>query len=147
MRFLICFLLSLSYLDKTFAEFVFSHSNCKIRIQRRGYQEIGYQELLRSQLSAKGFKIEYLLDDRKLFEGELYANLDSKRDNSSGLYNDCLVKISIKKANSRFISDSDKVLFSKEVKRSFPRVTFDGKERCKMAIKDAFVHIPECRKI
>lgn len=125
--------------------FSFNHENCQIRIARRSYYADSLKDIYREELEKKNFKIQYLIDDRKAFKGDLYSNLTIKRSGEK-LYQDCVVKVSIKEAKSRFIGPSDKTLYEKEVTRRYPRLTMKGNERCRFAIKDAFVHIPTCKE-
>ena len=63
----------------------------------------------------------------------------------SRLYKDCSVEVSLKRAKARHMSSKDKVIVTKIVTRKFPRLTFSGDERCLLALKDVFVHIPICK--
>ena len=60
------------------------------------------------------------------------------------IYKDCHYDFSLYLLkNDRSIRKKD-LLYTKEVKRSLPRHTFKGKERCRFAINDVFVHLPTC---
>jgi hypothetical protein len=102
-----------------------------------------FESTLISKLKERGYKPQFLGPEKIIIPGNLH--LTAKKTRVKGkLWKDCLVKIEIRMAKTNRALSSDKVLFTKETKRSLPRHTFKGNERCTRAIKDAFVHIPYC---
>jgi len=87
-----------------------------------------------------------MIENKRLLQNDLYLHISlSKSENK--LYKDCNITMAIKQSKGNTPLESDKDLFKKSVNRSVPRVTFNGNERCRRAIKDAFVHIPVCKSI
>ena len=141
------FFFSLLFMNPTYAqEFTFEHSDCVLRYQ----SYTGEREELRKQanglLKERKYVTKQMLDNKRLLAGELYFSLDIERPKKK-VYTSCVVKVSIKKAKGAIPSDRDQVIYAKSIDRRVPRITLAGKERCKLALKDAFVHIPTCRKI
>lgn len=126
--------------------FVFEHPDCQVRIKKRLQDESYLEKRLQELLISRQFDVKYLIENKKLPAGDMYATL--KVETPSGkLWKDCVVTVSLKRAKGQVASKSDPVLYTKEIKRALPRITFSGKERCKRALQDAFIHIPYCKKI
>ena len=123
--------------------FVFEHPDCKIRFLPSEHKEIA--KIARQELKERKFKVLELINGKALIGGELYYSLDLTKDKK--LYKSCIITSSILMASDRLPRENDKVLYKKEIKRSLPRITFYGDERCRMAIKETFIHIPTCKKI
>jgi hypothetical protein len=124
------------------SSYSFKHPNC-IVYYAKNKSNADFASTLEKYLEHKQFKNAKPLPDHKLPKGTLVARLKINYVGSL-LYKDCLAKVSIMAMEGTYPSSSDRVLYKKEIKRSFPRVTFKGAERCRRAIADAFVHIPYC---
>lgn len=135
-------------------EFTFDHSDCVIRM--KNYQETkqkeeksGLTELgtkARQYLTERNYEVKNLIDNKRLNENELYFTLEIKRPKKK-VYTSCVVNIAIKKAKGTIPSNRDQIIYRKSIDRRVPRITLKGQERCKLALRDAFVHIPHCQKI
>lgn len=126
--------------------FSFDHPNCQVRLKSFPKDQQYLRSTLSEELSKRNFESLPMKDDKRVLPGDMYFNLEVVKLPSK-LYHPCLVKIKFKVAKNRNPSASDKTIFQKEIKRTFPRVTLNGKERCKKALKDSFVHIPYCKKL
>lgn len=126
--------------------FIFEHANCYVKIQKQKEDNKKLEELLKKLLTNKGYKVSYLIENKKLLPKDLYMEMEITTP-SGKLFKDCIVKVSLKVAKNRRISNGDKILFEREGKRQLPRVTFSGGERCRRALKDNFIHIPYCKDI
>lgn len=138
-------ILSFLFVSSAFAqqEYVFKHLDCKVRFSKT---DDFLNELAHEKLSDKGYKTHDFVNTDKMNVGDLYFHLEYSRAGMK-LWKDCIVNVAIKKAKNQKVFSKDKVLFKKSVKRSLPRHTFSGNERCKRALKDAFVHIPYCQRM
>lgn len=122
-------------------EFTFDHQDCRIRMKRPNTPRL---EQAKQLLEKKDFKVQELLDNKRVFPGDLYFSLLIEKPKDK-LYTDCIVTIEILKAKGNIPNSNDSTLFKKSVTRRVPRITFKGEERCRMALDDAFIHIPYCR--
>lgn len=125
--------------------FELEHSDCNIR-----YVPMNESEKLNSKaqslLKEHNYKVRPLIDGKRLLVGEMYFTLDRKLPKKK-IYSACIITVKIKKAEGNSPRESDKVLLEKTIKRTVPRITFKGSERCNFAIKEAFIHIPSCKVI
>jgi len=146
-RFKICivWLYILTPLAFSAGEFEFEHSDCTIR-----YVPLQSSEKLNSKaqnlLKEHDYKVKPLIDGKRLLVGEMYFTLEKELPKKK-LYSACVITVKIKKAKGNQPRMSDKVHFAKTIKRTVPRITFKGSERCNFAIKEAFIHIPSCKVI
>ena len=140
MKYLIFFLL---FSTSLFAQqqFSFKHLDCNVRFNK---SSDFLNERTNKSLKDKGFVPKGYVDGNKMNSGDLYFSLEYFRDPKK-LWKDCIVTIAVKKAKGQIAKKKDKTLFERSIKRSLPRHTFDGDERCKRALKDAFIHIPYCQ--
>jgi hypothetical protein len=122
-------------------KYSFKHLDCNIRYSK---SDDFMNKLAHKKLSDKAFVVKDYVDGDRMNVGDLYFHLEYLRDPSK-LWKDCIVKVAIKKASGQKALPKDKSLYSRSVKRSLPRLTFDGNERCTRALKDAFIHIPYCQ--
>lgn len=129
--------------SQTLANFDFEHADCKIRFKKG--EESHLNKAAVAQLRKRQYIPEEMHDNRVLLPGDLYYYFEKRLE--GGLYKRCIIRSYIKKAKSRLPQKNDPVIFKKEIKRSLPRVTFSGKERCLKAIKETFIHIPRCKKV
>jgi hypothetical protein len=126
--------------------YTFTHRDCIIRYKAPLPDAPELTNTLVEHLTKHGLKPAPLLENKRLLEGELYILVKKHLVQDKIIFKDCIVKISIHKSERNRIQKSDRVIYQKESKRSFPRVTAKGTERCVRALKDAFVHIPYCRR-
>lgn len=139
------FILSLLSQMKTFAQnqreaFGFKHPDCETRVPEKDHF---LQELFLKTLKERGYKPKPIKTSAPLRIGEIYMTYQQTHPEGI-LFKTCLVQLSLKRARVQGGSKNDKVLYEHQVTRKFPRVTFKGKERCKKALQDSFVHIPHC---
>lgn len=127
----------------SFADYNFEHADCKI-----GFIE-GTEKYLnkvaKETLISRSFKPQKLVENRILLPDDLYYTYEVIKGDS--LYKSCTIKSYIKIASSRTPQERDTVVFKKEIKRTLPRITFTGSERCTKALKETFIHIPNCKAI
>lgn len=154
------------FLKREKESFYTNHPTCQVRVQNlKNIPEFLTKEYFRL-MSDKNWKATPLTKRGKLLEGDTYFVLDRKildkrpiyktktvngklqryQDGvASLLYKDCEIRIEIRRAKLNRISSTDKVFFKGFGKRSEPRVTFEGNERCVRALKESFMHIPHCK--
>ena len=83
-------------------------------------------------------------DNSRIGVDELYLQLEKKMV-GKGLIKSCQMKLTFFVTKSDYARpSSDRLIFTKEIKRQFPRHSIEGHERCEQAIKDLFIHIPPC---
>lgn len=128
-------------------EFTFEHSDCKIRTKSYQNDELdNLVEKAKDKLVQRKFEIQSFIENERLLPNDLYFTLEVDRPKDH-LFTSCIVKIAIKVAKGNKPTSADRSLYQKSIKRSVPRITFQGAERCRMALQDAFVHIPLCKSI
>jgi hypothetical protein len=134
--------------DKNFYEtyYSFKHENCVASVKTLSKEASFLKSTLESKLKERNFKVRYIDKERIIRKRDLYIMIKHNRIDGKS-YKDCEVEIKLKQAKNDYrMSSSDKILNQKKVKRSFPRITFKGNERCKRALKDTFTDIPFCKK-
>lgn len=128
-------------------EFTFEHSDCKIRTKT--YQNDEFNNLIekaKDKLVQRNFVLQTFIENERLLPNDLYFSLEVDRPKDH-IFTSCIVKIAIKVAKGNKPTGADRTLYQKSIKRSVPRITLKGSERCRMALQDAFVHIPLCKSI
>lgn len=140
--------LSLLFIQALYAqEYTFEHSDCKIRTKAHSDKELqNLMEIAKDRLEQKRFILQPLIENQRLLPNDLYFELKIDRPKEK-LYTACVVSIAVKVAKRNTPQDSDKTLYKKSIKRTVPRITLSGSERCRMALQDAFIHIPICKSI
>lgn len=127
--------------------FSFEHPTCKLRVIPLVKEDQYLKKALEEKLSERSFNYDYLENSRELKKGELYLTIE-KTVPKEKAYRDCIIFTKLKQAEyDHRTSREDRTLYKKEVRRAFPRITFEGKERCTRALKDTFVNIPFCKII
>lgn len=146
--FTLAFLICLFPLRESRAQYYsFDHRDCRLRT--KSYDDDLRVDLIKRAeklLKTRKFDIQQMMDNKRVLPGELYFDLEVVKPREK-LFTACVVVIQIRQSEGNFPLPSDKTLFRKSIKRSLPRHTLSGDERCRMALKDAFVHIPTCQKI
>ena len=136
-----------SYLNATSINpsFSFPHPYCKVKHLPTQQGEFLYSTL--NEMSKKRrLKLIRMKDKRDIYKGEMYFRFKIARIKKK-LYDHCQVDLELVLASEdRYTSSRDQILYSKKSKRSLPRITLKGNERCHRALKDAFIHIPTCLK-
>jgi hypothetical protein len=125
--------------------FHFKHRTCAVKFIENPTHPDKFKKALYKLIKSRNLSLEKFSKHAKVFEGDLYFTIDLMRA-KSGFYKNCEVKVVLKIAKSRQMGSKDKVLASKKITRKFPRLTMHGNERCIKALKDAFVHVPKCKK-
>lgn len=139
MKLVLFFVISLNFYGSE-DYFSFTHQNCFLRFD----DQSDYKEQIKGLLKTRGFRLKKYLPKSRVHEKDMYF-LSTIALSDKKLYKDCTAIVQIKVSKKQRPNKSDKVVAKGEVKRSLPRVTFKGKERCTRAIRDAFVHIPTCK--
>lgn len=119
-------------------DFSFNHPTCLLRFNSK--QE--FSTNLKENLTTKGFKLHDFIEKDKLNPEDMYVQLTIKREGI--LFKDCKLNLKINEAGGSKVLSTDKTLLESNVTRIYPRVTFDGDERCRRGIDDLFVDIPKC---
>ncbi len=134
-------------------EFVVEHADCKIRMKDQSVvdseeeEEINeLQDLITEELEKRNFSINPFIENKRVLDGELY--FEWERDfTQESIYHSCVIKIAVKQAKGQTPLESDPTLYTKTIRRRVPRITLRGMERCKLAMKECFIHIPTCKKV
>lgn len=147
MKRLILSILILSLAPPSFSqEYVKKHFSCKVGISKKLEKKFANLfPTLEEALKEKGYKA-FKIETNSSFVGprNLYLTLE-KELLGRGIYPDCYIKMIIKEAKNMRPSSEDEFYFKRSTKRKFPRITLNGKYRCRKALKDLFIHIPYCR--
>lgn len=120
-------------------EYSFNHPTCLLRFDNK----TEFADKISSKLKEKGFKLHDFLPEGKLNSEDMYFSLTIEREGM--LFKECKLTYKIAEASTIKPVTSDKKLLSSTTTRAFPRVTFDGDERCRRGIDDLFVNVPTCR--
>lgn len=120
-------------------DFSFNHPTCLVRF--KSSQE--FSAKLKENLITKGFKLHDFIETDKLNPEDMYVQLSINREGI--LFKDCKLNLKINEASGSKVLTTDKTLLESNVTRLYPRVTFDGDERCRRGIDDLFVDIPSCK--
>ncbi len=125
--------------------FTFEHRDCQIRVKEEGSDKemTHLLSLAKNLLEQRNYNVLPFMDNKRVLPGELYFTLKVTRSKES-IYKPCFVSFDVKLSTGNLPKEADKKLFSKEIKRSLPRITFSGSERCRMALEDSFIHVPTC---
>ena len=125
----------------------YDHPTCKIKIVPLVKEDQYLKDVLNELLKERNFIYTYIESNKELDKRDLYLSV--KRESfAHKAYKDCEVSTVVNEAKfDRRTSKEDKKLFSKKAKRSYPRITFEGKERCRRALRDTFLEIPFCKKV
>ena len=126
-------------------EFLIRRPDCKIGVHENLEKDKPnlYENLI-ELLEEKGYEHYTIKHEQKFLPKELYLSLEQEML-GDGWFPDCLVKIIIKEIKDDIRKESDETFFKKELKRKFPRIFWSGSYRCKLALRDIFVHLPYCR--
>lgn len=157
------FSLTLSAQEK----FVYKDRTCKVWVKSKMDEEHKFDSEVLKVIKKKGYIPQVMVEDRRLFEGDIYFTVEKKILNEREvretkivdgqqivtstrqaklLYKDCQVDFALKKAKDRIVGANDPILFKGTSVRSHPRITLNGYERCVRALWDASVDIPPCKK-
>lgn len=149
-------------------KFLYESRTCKVWIKDKMDENSKMQKEFLKLVRKKGYKHEVMIDNNKIFEGDIYFELtkdikkerevretkvhDGKLEVVSSrqaklIYRDCQVTLKLKRAKGRITNPSDETLFEGTSIRSHPRLTLTGEERCVRAMWDASVNIPECNLV
>ncbi len=140
------FFLALISLAKAQNQYIYEHANCQVRIKKDSSESSYLSREMAELLKSRQYKVNFLIDNKKILPGELYALLKVTHPKGK-LWRDCIVDMKLKQAKGRILSPKDTILFQKQIRRRVPRVTFGGKERCIRALKETFIHIPYCQSV
>lgn len=122
--------------------FSFKHPDCQTRVPVKKHF---LQKLFLEILKKRGYAPRPITPTDPLRKGEIYMSYQQTHPEGI-IFKSCLVELSLKRAKIKDGSKEDETLYEHQVLRELPRVTFKGKERCRRALKDSFVHIPYCLK-
>ena len=131
------------FLGNTYASYDFEHPDCKVRLVPGGDSYV--DQVAREVLIKKKFVPQELIKGKAFIPGDTYYTYEKIL--TGKLFKTCTIRSYLKRASSRLPSKKDRLFYSKEVKRSLPRITLGGKERCRKALQETFIHIPRCKPI
>ena len=125
--------------------FYLEYPNCRVRIPKAGKDlKPSYFEVLKEKLKYRKFTFKKMPENSRIGVEELYLKLEKKMV-GKGLIKSCQMKLTFFVTKSDYARPSiDKKVFTKSIKRQFPRHSLEGHERCEKAIKDLFIHVPPC---
>lgn len=129
--------------DKQEPAYSFHHPDCKVKVLLQN-SAMFLKDTINEMCSKRRFKMSLMKNEKDIYKGEMYLKVDYLRIDKK-LYDHCEVNVKLLLAKEdRYTSSRDTLLYDHKNTRSLPRVTFKGNERCKRALKDAFIHIPTC---
>lgn len=117
-------------------------STCLLSTLKADTDDKKFNLIFEQELEKRNFKAIW---SGKVVPGRFYLLMKRERI-GHGLYKDCRVTLQMKKAEKNFQRKKDKTIHEREVQRKYPRITREGNERCRKALKEAFVNIPTCVK-
>ena len=125
--------------------FYLEYPHCRIRLTKTTKDLRGsYLDVLKEKLKYRKFALRKMPENSRIGVDELYLQLEKKMV-GRGLIKSCQMKVTFFVTKSDYARpSSDRLIFTKEIKRQFPRHSIEGHERCEQAIKDLFIHIPPC---
>ncbi len=121
---------------------IIEHFNCRLHIKPQSI-EGSLKNRLTSELEKKGFKVSEYEQGKKVVPGEFIATL--KKELLGSGYKECLIQLEIQKILGEYPSINDQSIYKQTKTRKFPRQTFDGQERCELALRDLFFSLSICR--
>lgn len=122
----------------------FEHKNCQLKVFKLDKENSYLKKTLTEKILERDFKHQFISSGSELRKDDLYLVVKVLYGKEKA-YRDCTIETKLYKADNNYrTSSSDKAMFSRKVTRSFPRVTFKGKERCKKSLKDTFLNIKFC---
>ena len=126
-------------------EFYLDYPSCRVRLDKKTMSlEKDLLNVLKDRLKMREFDFRAMPPSNRIGMEQLYLELEKKMV-GLGHYKKCQMKLTLFVTKSDYISKKrDKKLFVKAIRRQYPRLTLGGKERCVLAIKDLFVHVPPC---
>lgn len=101
--------------------------------------------IVENKLTDRGYKVVYPTKAKRIYDGDYYLEIKQERLSHKFLYKDCKISHFIKRARVRDGRGSDPVIHQSIVTRGFPRITFEGGERCRRAARDTFIGYPYCQ--
>lgn len=122
-----------------------SHDSCRMRVVNnlKSDEDLEYKELIFKLFKERNYKAAMLKENKKLIAGDFHSTFTWQRTGEK-LFKNCSAKLVVKRSKvDRALSDDD-IQFEENAKRSFPRHTPSGKERCRRAIQDVFNLLPHC---
>ncbi len=147
MKFLLITLLFLGNLKaETINPFNFEHINCKVKSPNFFENDFNYlKKIFEEKTSERKLKLSYYSKSKEIFKRDLYFDIKVESLKDESVYAPCEVTLTLKEAaTQQGLSKNDRILYRGQTKRTVPRVTFKGKERCTRALKEAFISIPYC---
>lgn len=126
-------------------DFSFNHPDCKVKAFLPENAEF-LEDTLEEMTKKRKMVLSMMKTKKDIYKGEMYFQVNFARIKQK-IYDKCLVDVKLYLAKEdRYISKRDTLLYERKSTRSLPRITLKGNERCTRALKDAFIHIPTCRK-
>lgn len=140
--FLILFLIKPGYAQNDFS---FNHPDCKVKAFLPDNANF-LKNTLEEMAKKRKMVLSMMKTKKDIYKGEMYFQVNFARIKQK-IYDKCLIDIKLYLAKEdRYTSKRDTLLYERKSTRSVPRITLKGNERCTRALKDAFIHIPTCRK-
>jgi hypothetical protein len=124
-----------------------NHDSCRIKVWNnfKSKEDLKYKELVFKLLKERDYKATILKENKKIIAGDFHLNFTWNRSGEK-LFKNCSAKVIMKRSNVDRALEDDDIQFEQNAKRSFPRHTPKGVERCERAIKDVFNLLPHCIK-
>jgi hypothetical protein len=123
-------------------EFVLNDVNCQVKINTVHDRLFDlFQELLKQ----KGYEPIVLTAGQSINRGELTARFEKKHLDGKW-YKDCQINLKLMRLTSHQSEHEAEMVVDHTTVRSLPRITFKGHERCSRGLRDAFIHLPPCKK-
>ncbi|MAE59181.1 MAG: hypothetical protein CME69_09885 [Halobacteriovorax sp.] len=119
------------------------HKTCNIYYEKVSPKYLSSD--LKKMLNEKGYQLSQYKKGDRLEPGD-FRIVTKHRLEGSG-YKKCFFEMAIYRLISKYPNEKDHLVMRKSSTRKFPRQTFEGKERCKLALKDMTYSINPCNKI
>jgi hypothetical protein len=120
---------------------------CEIFIAKKEMQKYSYAyQDIKRLLHAKHYEVTLFTANPqyKLGPGRDYLLWTAKKVGSG--FAPCKAELKLRRTSIAIRQSSDKVVWQATATRRLPRTSFNGKERCHYAIKDAIAQLPKCEK-
>lgn len=123
-------------------DFVVTDRTCEVKIEA---SDDRLQNQFIDLLKEKGYRPVLISPERPLYDGDLTASFD-KEHLKDKIYRDCKISLVLKRQGQRSPEGIRETIVKHTTVRSLPRITFRGHERCIRGLRDAFVHLPPCKR-
>ncbi|WP_372652993.1 hypothetical protein [Halobacteriovorax sp.] len=121
------------------------HDTCRLKLWDTfsSSEDLKYKDVLIEYLQEKNYSVTMLEENKRIITGDYHLNFSWLRSGTK-MFKDCSVEVKMYQSKVNLARKSDDLIFENSKKRSFPRHTPSGVERCKRAIKDVTRALPHC---